>query len=333
MVRRSNKDWIVGTYSDKSLTDMSKLPTNREVLSRYLFYRNEFKSETTRELFKVITSELEYLWGKAGIPIKENREIVDQLMRLFQQWYSLNKIKVSLRSKNNTRLDSFKRQLETLCDLSAIDAYRQMRSSRRKNWREDWAFYEDQRGPRKGYMTNVDQEFVRKEQQIISKRLRQENRIEKSRQPVETQVPVTLETDNEMSDKENQDDDFQLFNSAKKRKLRSSTIELAVSPATLIKDSVQVADRCGLSINSQLLLTSQIVTSSGGNLADFSLSRTSVWRSRLAIRKQISEKIKTEWLRTNPKHLIVHWDTKIFNSSLNKNKERIAVILSGCSSG
>jgi hypothetical protein len=163
--------------------------------------------------------------------------------------------------------------------------------------------------------------------------MRQENRIEKSRQPVETQVPVTLETDNEMSDKENQDDDFQLFNSAKKRKLRSSTIELAVSPATLIKDSVQVADRCGLSINSQLLLTSQIVTSSGGNLADFSLSRTSVWRSRLAIRKQISEKIKTEWLRTNPKHLIVHWDTKIFNSSLNKNKERIAVILSGCSSG
>ncbi len=41
--------------------NMSKLPTNREVWSRYLFYRNEFQSKTTRELFKVITSELEYL--------------------------------------------------------------------------------------------------------------------------------------------------------------------------------------------------------------------------------------------------------------------------------
>jgi hypothetical protein len=72
---------------------MSKLPTNREALSRYLFYRNEFKSETTRELFKVITSKIKYLWGKAGIPIKENREIVVQLIRFFQQWYSLKKLK------------------------------------------------------------------------------------------------------------------------------------------------------------------------------------------------------------------------------------------------
>ena len=92
MYRRSNNDWIVGSYNEKCLSDASKLPTNRSVLSRYLFFRHEFKSESTRELFKVIVSEIEFVWNKAGIPIKGNREILDQLIRLFHRWDSLKKL-------------------------------------------------------------------------------------------------------------------------------------------------------------------------------------------------------------------------------------------------
>jgi hypothetical protein len=101
---------------------------------------------------------------------------------------------------------------------------------------------------------------VQAEQRVLQKKLEQEKRIEISRQPAET---VTLESDSEKSDKENDEDEFQLgqLNSAKKRKLRSTTINLQISSKNLIKDSVQVSDRCGLSVSSQLLLKAKIITS------------------------------------------------------------------------
>ena len=78
----------------------------------------------------------------------------------------VKKIAMSQRQNLNSRLESLKRELESLCDISEIDAHHQMRSSRRRNWKEDWLFYEYQRGPRKAYMTNFDQELVRSEEQI-----------------------------------------------------------------------------------------------------------------------------------------------------------------------
>jgi hypothetical protein len=35
MARRSNKDWIVGTYSDKSLTDMSSVLDLKKSIQRF----------------------------------------------------------------------------------------------------------------------------------------------------------------------------------------------------------------------------------------------------------------------------------------------------------
>jgi hypothetical protein len=67
---------------------------------------------------------MEFVWNKAGIPIKGEREILDQLIRLFHRWDSLKKIPVSQRQNSNSRLESLKRELESLFDVSAIDAHR-----------------------------------------------------------------------------------------------------------------------------------------------------------------------------------------------------------------
>lgn len=124
------------------------------------------------------------------------------------------------------------------------------------------------------------------------------------------------------------------FNCQHQRKRKKTiTVNLQLSSTEFISNSVQVADRCGLSISSQLLLTSQIVNSSGGNLCDFSLSKTSIWRKRESVREELAKSIRAEWLKGNPKHLVLHWDTKICHSSSNKKQERIAVIISGTSSG
>ena len=53
------------------------------------------------------------------------------------------------------------------------------------------------------------------------------------------------------------------------------------------------------------MLTSKFVILSGGNLSDFNLSKKSVWRQRVSTRREQSESIKAEWLKSNPRHLII----------------------------
>ena len=42
-------------------------------------------------------------------------------------------------------MNSFQDKLNELCDISTSDNYQTLRSSRRKNWKTDWAFFENQK--------------------------------------------------------------------------------------------------------------------------------------------------------------------------------------------
>lgn len=308
---------------------------NQHVISRYLFFRRDDTNSSARDIFKVILTELECVWNKAAIRMKDGKHQLDQLIHLYNQWNSLKKISLSRRQKPSklieTKINSFEKVLASLCDLSATDAYHQLRSSHRKHWKEDWNFHENQKTSRTFYISNKDQAFSQSEDRRIARVLHQEKIVEISRSPL-TDTTITLKSsDSETSDSSSKEDEFQLP-SPKKRK-KPVTVDLQFSATKLISTSVQVADRCGISISNQLLLTSQIVNSGGGNISDFSLSKSSIWRKRSSVRAELAKTIKLEWLKENPKHLIVHWDTKIFQTSSNKKQERIAVIISGSNSG
>ena len=45
-------------------------------------------------------------------------------------------------------------------NISADDALELMKSSRKKIWKEDWDFLENQRGSSTGHMSNIDQHSV-----------------------------------------------------------------------------------------------------------------------------------------------------------------------------
>lgn len=121
-------------------------------ISRYLFFWRDDTNLSARDIFKVILTELECIWSKAAIPMKDRKQQLYQLIPLYNQWKSLKKISLSRRQKQSklieTKIHSFKKVLASLCDLSATDAYHQLRSSRRKHWKEDWNFYENQKTSR-----------------------------------------------------------------------------------------------------------------------------------------------------------------------------------------
>lgn len=66
--------------------------------------------------------------------------------------------------KNNPALlgkkSVIQEELNKLCDISADDAYEQIRSSRKKTWKVDWDYLENQRRDRTAHMGNIDQHSV-----------------------------------------------------------------------------------------------------------------------------------------------------------------------------
>ena len=225
MSRKSKNAWMVGSFRDKSLAEANRLPTNRDVISRYLFFRKDKKSESVRAIFHIILIELEVVWNKAAIPLKEKEKRLDQLIYLYERWNSLKKTSLSLRQKPSkkiqTNIESFEKELDRLCDLSSHDAYDQLPSYRRKNWREDWIFYENQKTSRTYHITSLDQESYRIEKRRQSRALHQEQLLQQSLIPLIDSTVSFESSDSEAStDSSLNQDDFRLPSPKKGRNQR-----------------------------------------------------------------------------------------------------------------
>ena len=120
----------------------------------------------------------------------------------------------------------------------------------------------------------------------------------------------------------------------KKRKEIQDSTCLTVPTTKLLQATSEVSDLCGLSIRDHLLLTSRMVNVGGGNIAEFSLSVSSAWRQRNAARETLAKQIKEKWLlEDKPKYAVLHWDSKMLTFFCGKKEERVAILVSGASSG
>lgn len=142
--RAAKQDIFIGTGHDQDLSVSAKLPLNVVVLRRYLFLRHENTGPTmsTKEIFKIILTELKVLWGRAGIPIKPDHKCIEQFVKLFISWNSLKKKGSQICLK---RKQDFENKMNRLCDISSANAHAQLKNSRRPNWEEDWLFLLNQR--------------------------------------------------------------------------------------------------------------------------------------------------------------------------------------------
>ena len=104
-------------------------------------------------------------------------------------------------------------------------------------------------------------------------------------------------------------------------------------PKRLSEITTPTADRCGLSIRQQLMMQSCIVTQSGGQLKDTSMSVSTVHRQRLSAREKLVKKIKDDWELKKPQYGIIHWDSKLFHLISGREEDRVAVLMSGSING
>jgi hypothetical protein len=141
-------DIIIGCIENESLADKYKLPTNRSVMARYLHMRTENALKPNKDLFSLLFGEMEVVWAKSGIPIKQKKHVTKQLTSLLDEYRNLKKEGTKnlvsskpTRSKKENSLEKkikcFQEKLNELCDISTSDCYQTLRSSRRKNWKRD----------------------------------------------------------------------------------------------------------------------------------------------------------------------------------------------------
>lgn len=228
------------------------------------------------------------------------------------------------------KIKCFQEKLNELCDISTSDCYQTLRFSRRKNLKNDWAFYQNQKSIR---TQNLDA-FDRKSQNIeMQRKKRDQHDLQNHRQGMtvkEIQDAINL-LDGELESTDgDEEEDYQIIPS--KRKKSSENVSLSLPAKELSKVMSQVFDRSNISVRKQLLVQSAIINSGGESVDSFSLSVSSVWRQRAAERKLKAKEVEN-YLKNKPKYTTVHWDSKLTKLVSGKKEERVAILVSGASSG
>jgi len=328
--RSNQSNWLIGSGNDKSLDIGVKLPTNSLVLRRYHHLRElgsvDGETLSVRDVFKVILEELNVIWMRAGIPVKTEKKCLDQLVSLYQKWLSVKKIDHSKRQSGPTtaaqkRLEAFNVELEKLCDISALDAFDQLKASRRPSWQEDWDFLINQRKvPQVGLMQGLDSTLMQKEKRAAKRNERRSVKL------IKEDIVHSIE---ESESEENSENEMNEFLPSPKKKTRPSTITLELPVRHFSKELGQVADRCVISNRKQLQIQSRMIVAAGGDVRDFSLSVSTIRRQRRENRSEVYRLIREKWSETKPSHVIVHWDSKLIQHLTGRSAERIAVLVSG----
>ncbi|KAG7169603.1 hypothetical protein Hamer_G028848 [Homarus americanus] len=150
----------------------SKLPTMRQVLKFFFHTVNESgdRQETLKETVRNVLT----FWNLARIKTISERGCREKLTRLWEHWRSLQK---SRDRAAKDKVENFKSQLDLLWDIGAPDAVEDIEKNRLltpADKQQDIAFYQDQRGERKAFMSGNDKIFA-------AKKRKQEERVEKQR--------------------------------------------------------------------------------------------------------------------------------------------------------
>ncbi|KAG7178157.1 hypothetical protein Hamer_G003941 [Homarus americanus] len=282
----------------------SKLPTMRQVLKFFFHTVNE--SGDRQETFKETVRNVLTFWNLARIKTISERGCREKLTRLWEHWRSLQK---SRDRAAKDKVENFKSQLDLLWDIGAPDAVEDIEKNRLltpADKQQDIAFYQDQRGERKAFMSGNDKIFT-------AKKRKQEERVEKQRS--KQGRFAACETSSSDS--------------------RPQTSVVADTPTELPRRILQepalkeLADRLRISNNEIVSVVAAVLRSANppGDLSEFRISRETARRARASHRRQVAAAQREAF--TPPPHAVVHWDGKLVKNVVGEEEHRQAIFISG----
>jgi hypothetical protein len=153
---------IVGNTCDH--LPPSKLPTLRQVLA--LFFCHLEMNHSVRDSARACVAQVLELWKKTKVPVQREDKAIENIEKYYKEWRGLTRHMKDRppTDKGTSRRDEFEATLDNLFDISLKGANKMLCDARdrsygeqeRKMYEEEILFLEDQRGPRLGFIANID---------------------------------------------------------------------------------------------------------------------------------------------------------------------------------
>ncbi|GBN18309.1 hypothetical protein AVEN_70038-1 [Araneus ventricosus] len=194
---------------------------------------------------------------------------------------------------------------------------------------EDRLSLQRQREPgRSGHLGGVDKKLTDKEERVLLRAVREENRRIKYVSASKSSTSCEpLQEDSSSTSSENIDsEDFPTL-------IESS--EPGTSKSVMRKDFitpklVAALDRCQLSMRDSVFILEATVDALGRNIDEFPISKSSIQRIRTEKLKERAKNIKNDFQNEVPDIVTLHWDGKLLIAlSARKSKEeRLPIVIS-----
>lgn len=111
--------YLIGT-TNETLTG-SKLPSNRQILSRFLHLHVKEKFSIQKSAH-ITTNELLVFWNKARIPTKQNYNIINQIKKIHLKWIGIKKNANRQTETQVMKVNNFVNNLDDLFDIAHANA-------------------------------------------------------------------------------------------------------------------------------------------------------------------------------------------------------------------
>ena len=322
-----------------SLKNKNDLPTKRNVLVLFHFFRNIEKSKAKSHIADRVLKELTKYWQHSNIPIQTDWWVRQGVLSLNKKYEDLLK-----HIKRNTATETHKRErfvacLDKLFDIASPLAEKELRKDQvlgMKKAKEDLMYLESQRTDRVAKMVNHDKIYDRNVAKVKTRKAKKGKYEANSSQQLQSQFKTVThaEQDDTAADKENNNDvDFDTSKIKTHRKRKSDTVTVEV-PRKLFKspDIVSMLDRTQVSSRKAVGITAAILKAGGADLTQFSISHRQVHRQRDKSRSVLAVEAMKEFHDNKPDHASLHWDSKLVDDSHGTKHERLAVLVSGAPS-
>ncbi|KAG7178279.1 hypothetical protein Hamer_G026831 [Homarus americanus] len=232
------------------------------------------------------------------------------------------------------KVENFKSQLDLLWDIGAPDAVEDIEKNRLltpADKQQDIAFYQDQRGERKAFMSGNDKIFAakkRKQEERVEKQRSKQGRFaacEPSSSDSRPQTSVVADTPTEV-EMEKKDTAIQPGRYTSKHPYVTVQLPRRILQEPALKE---LADRLRISNNEIVSVVAAVLRSANppGDLSEFRISRETARRARASHRRQVAAAQREAF--TPPPHAVVHWDGKLVKNVVGEEEHRQAIFISG----
>ena len=319
---------------------MVNSPTERQVLLAFLV-RLESQPPNAQNPHEAAVStvkeEIKGIYGRAKIKLKEERRIVDDIVKLHLKMKNIQKTPLARRDKDKNVME-FKENLDKTMKLWSNDAF----SEKVTPDPDDRAFLENMMGERTATMAGVDTKDAKREEKKRERKVEEFKRQRSEEERVLASsmgVEVEMDSDSDMPDlKCENDSDTEVHlekdSDEPKRKHRRlvKTGQTLYIPPDILKSELlnSVADRNKVSSTVLSNLVAALITSlEGGDTSKFNLSHMTCYRYQVDAEQRICDHIMETYIPPTVGN--VQWDEKLLPELTTHyvKEDRMPVVVSG----